>query len=103
MTDRHIGVNAYLRKAVLEIIVVYCVIHHHHLAAKNLSDILHETLQLVIKALNKIKINSLNDRLFRELCHVNDEKCKRLLLHTAVRRLSKEKCLHRFFFFFCVI
>lgn len=47
--------------------------------------------------MNKIKANSLNDRLFRELCHENDEVFERLLLHTEVRWLSKGNCLWRFY------
>ncbi|KAL4090983.1 hypothetical protein QTP88_025732 [Uroleucon formosanum] len=60
-------------------------------AAKNLSSVLHETLQLVIRAVNKIKASSLNDRMFRELCHDNDEDFERLLLHTALKKDMKSR------------
>jgi hypothetical protein len=73
MTGHHIGFIVHLKKTVPGIICVYCVIHRQHLAAKNLSGVLHETLQFVIKSVNKIKTNSLNDHMFRELCHDNDE------------------------------
>jgi hypothetical protein len=41
--------------------------------------------------------------MFRELCHDNDEDFEKLLLHTAVRWLSKGKCLCRFFALFDTI
>lgn len=42
-------------------------------------------MQFVIKAVNKVKSKSLNDRLFRQLCHGNDEDFERLVLHFEVR------------------
>jgi hypothetical protein len=97
MSGRHAGFLAHLNKEVPEVITIHCVIHRQHLAAKKLSGVLHETLQLVITGVNKIKANSLNNRLFRQLCHENDEDIERLLVHTAVRWLSKGNCLRRFF------
>ncbi|XP_071035314.1 zinc finger MYM-type protein 6-like [Parasteatoda tepidariorum] len=67
----------------------------HH--KKELSVALHDTLQFVISGINKIKADSLNDRLFREFCRENDEDFERLPLHTDVRWLSKGDCLRRFF------
>ena len=57
---------------------------------------LHSSLTVLITAVNKIKDNSLNDRLFRELCKENDEEFQRLIFHTEVRWLSKGYCLRRF-------
>ncbi|CAG9786987.1 unnamed protein product [Diatraea saccharalis] len=50
-----------------------------------------------VRSLNKIRSNSLNDRLFSQLCIANDEDFNRLLLHTEVRWLSKGTCLTRFY------
>ncbi|XP_050527964.1 SCAN domain-containing protein 3-like [Daktulosphaira vitifoliae] len=100
MTGRHVGFIAHLKNKVPGVICVHCVIHCQNLAAKNLSGVLYETLQFVIKAVNKIKASLLNDRMFRELCHDNVEDFERLLLHTAVRWLSKGKYLCRFFALF---
>ncbi|KAE9522795.1 hypothetical protein AGLY_016836 [Aphis glycines] len=75
---------------------IHCVIHRQHLVAKNLSDRLHQSLKYVISAVNKIRSNSLNNRLFTKLCKENDEEFNRLLLHTEVRWLSKGACLNRF-------
>ena len=44
-----------------------------------------ESLGNAVKAINKIKANAKNDRLFRQLCEANDEVFERLLLHTEVR------------------
>lgn len=97
MVGRHKGFLAYLKNVVPNVLTVHCVIHRQHLVAKNLSDKLNNSLQIVITAVNKIKKNSLNDRLFRKLCHENDEDFERLLLHTEVRWLSKGNCLQRFY------
>ncbi|KFD59719.1 hypothetical protein M514_13018 [Trichuris suis] len=56
-----------------------------------------ESLQYVISAVNKIKSNPLDDRLFRQLCDENNEEFNGLLLHTEIRWLSKGACLSRFF------
>ena len=50
----------------------------------------------MITAVNKIKANALNSRLFHQLCIANDEDFQCLLLHTDVRWLSKGNCLKRF-------
>ena len=69
-------------------LAVHCVIHRQHLVARNLSERLFQSLQHVIKAVNKIRNSSLNDRLFNQLCVANDEDFNRLLFHTEVRWLS---------------
>ena len=51
----------------------------------------------MIKCINKIKAHSLDDRLFCALCHGNEEDFERLLLHTAVRWLSKGACVTHFY------
>ena len=75
------------------------MIHQQILVAKNLSEKLHESLSTVITAVNKIKENALNSRLFHQLCIENDEwQC--LLLHTEVRWLLKGNGLKRFYTLF---
>ena len=97
---RHHGFLSYLKKAVLKVLTVHCVIHQQHLVAKNLIEKLHESLSTVITAVNKIKANALNSRLIHELCIENDEDFQCLLLHTEVRSLSKSNCLKGFTHFF---
>lgn len=62
-----------------------------------MSERLHKSLHYVITAINKIKNNSLNDRLFGKLCIENDEEFNKLLFHSEVRWLSKGACLDRFY------
>ena len=57
---------------------------------------LHDALSVVIKVVNHIKSNSLQDRLFREFCKQNGEEFEWLVLHTEVRWLSKGNCLKHF-------
>ena len=89
----HRGFIAYLKREVPEIFTIHCVIHRQHLAAKHLSGRLHSTLQAATKVVNKIKAHLLNDHIFRQLCHENEEDFERLLLHTEVRWLAKGSCL----------
>jgi hypothetical protein len=100
MVGRYSGLISYLKKAVPNVVAVHCVIHRQHLVAKNFSDRLHCSLQYVTTAVNKIRSNALNDRLFRKPCDENDEDFNRLLLHTGVRWLSKGTCLKRFYYIF---
>jgi hypothetical protein len=87
MVGRYRRLISYLKKAVPNVVAVHCVIHRQHMVAKNFIDRLHCSLQYVITAINKIRSNALDDRLFRKLCDENDEDFNRLLLHTEVRWL----------------
>ena len=100
MVGRHRGFLSYLKKAVPKVLTVHRVIHQQHLVAKNLSEKLHESLSSVITAVNKIKANALNSRLFHQLCIENDEDFQCLFLHTEVRLLSKGNSLKRFYTLF---
>ena len=72
---------------------MHCVIHIENLITKNLFD----SLDIIIKYINKIKRNSLYECIFKSLCEDNNEyNYDKLLLHTAVRCISKGKCLIRF-------
>ncbi|XP_076044729.1 zinc finger MYM-type protein 6-like [Oratosquilla oratoria] len=97
MIGRYRGFSAYLKKAVPNVVCVHCVVHRQHLVAKNLAGRLHEALGHVIKAVNLIKKNALQDRLFQQLCGKNNEEFERLVLHTEVRWLSKasDHCIYR--------
>lgn len=100
MVGRYRGFISHLKRIIPEVTAIHCVIHRQHLVAKNLSDRLHQSLQFVINAVNKIRSNALNTRLFAQLCDENDEDFQRLLLHTEVRWLSKGACLSRFYSLF---
>ncbi|KAI6650138.1 Scan domain-containing protein 3-like protein [Oopsacas minuta] len=96
MIGRDRGFIAHLKRAVPKVFSIHCVIHLQDLIAKHLTPDLHQSFQIVITATNKIKKNSLTDRIFHQLCENNDEDYKHLLLHTEVRWLSKGNCLKRF-------
>ena len=100
MVGRYRGFVNLVKQNVPGVFAIHCVIHRQHLVAKNLSGRLHESLQFVIKAVNRIRSNALNTRLFAHLCQENDEHFYQLLLHTEVRWLSKGLCLTRFFSLF---
>ena len=100
MVGRHRGFLSYLKKAIPKVLTVHRVIHRQHLVAKNLSEKLHESLLTVITAVNKIKANALNSRLFHQLCIENGEDFQCLLLHTEVRWSSKGNCVKRFYTLF---
>lgn len=100
MIGRHRGLIAHLKRVSPDLFTIHCTIHRQHLVAKNLSAELHKSLNFVIKAVNQIKTHPLTDRLFRQLCHANEEDFERLLLHTEVRWLSKGICLQRFYCLF---
>ena len=76
---------------------VHSMMHRQVLASKTLPKDLKTVMQSVIKAVNFIKSNALNNRLFAKLCQEMDSKHEVLLLHTEVRWLSKGKVLQRFF------
>ena len=97
MVGKHRGFIALMKKKPSGLISTQCVIRRQHLVAGNLSAELHNSLHIVIKCINKIKTHFLNDRLFRALCHDNEEDFERLLLHTTVRWLSKGACMTRFY------
>ncbi|CAH2002726.1 unnamed protein product [Acanthoscelides obtectus] len=95
MVGRYRGFISYLKQNVSGVLAIHCVIHRQHLVAKNLSVRLHESLHLVIDAVNRIRSNTLNTRLFAQLREENDEHFHQLLLHTevtlAVERLMFDK------------
>ncbi|XP_023241711.1 zinc finger BED domain-containing protein 5-like [Centruroides sculpturatus] len=79
-----------------EMILIHCVIHKENLVAKNVSPILNEVLNAVIKCINSIKASAKTESLFKLFCEEQNEDHIRLLLHTEVRWLSKGNCLKRF-------
>ena len=84
MIGRHREFIQHMKSATPGIIAIHCIIHRKHLVAKHLSAELHESLQVFVKVVNKIKTSTLNDRLFRKLCQDKDEQFQRLLMHTEI-------------------
>ena len=75
---KHRGFTALMKKKIPGLTATHCLIHRQHLVARNLSAELHNSLHIVTKCINKIKAHYLNDRLFRALCHDDDEDFERL-------------------------
>ncbi|KAJ8897021.1 hypothetical protein PR048_002367 [Dryococelus australis] len=67
------GFISHLKQNVPGVFAIHCVILRQHLVAKNLSGRLHQSLQFVTNAVNKIRNNTLNSRLFGQLCEENDQ------------------------------
>ncbi|KRX69404.1 SCAN domain-containing protein 3 [Trichinella sp. T6] len=88
MVGRYRGFATLLEETVSDVRAVHCVLHRHHLVAKNLNGELHATLKSI-----KLK----NSRLFAILCEKNEETFNQLLFHTKVRWLSRGDCLQRLF------
>ena len=65
MVGRYRGFASLLRQKNPHLFTVHCVIHRQHLVAKRLSPHLQKSLAIAIKAINKIKANAKNSRLFR--------------------------------------
>ena len=76
---------AFLKKKIFSVSTIHCVLHQNHLVAKNLSNVLHDTLKMCIKSINQIRAYPLKSRLFTILCEKDDELSNQLLLHTEVR------------------
>ena len=65
MVGRHRGFISFLKNDEPEVLAVHCVVHLEHLVAKYLSNRLHNSLNTVIKLVNKIQYSALKDRIFR--------------------------------------
>lgn len=92
MVGRYRGLISHLKRTVPGLTAIHCVIHRQHLVTKHLSDRLKQSFYFGIKAVNEIRSNASNTRLFAQWCDENDEDFQRLLLHTEARWLSKGAC-----------
>lgn len=72
MVGRYRGFISHLKRIIPGLTAIHCVIRRQHLVAKHLSDRLNQSLHFVIKAVNKIRSNALNTRLFAQLCDENE-------------------------------
>ena len=97
MLGCHSGFQALVKQKSPDIIGIHFTIHRQALVMKTVPDELNNVLGEVIRAVNFIKANALNSRLFSELCKESDSDFETLLLHSQVRWLSKGKVLKRVF------
>ena len=91
------GFQTLVNKKSPDVAGTHCTIHRQALMAKTFPNQLKNVLDVVVKAVNFIKANALNSRLFAELCKESNSKFVTLLLHSHVRWLSKGKVLKRIF------
>ena len=84
MIGKYHGLITYFKELNPNLFTIHCVIHRQHLDAKNLSVHLNDSLNFVIKTVNKIKRHALQSRLFKQLCNDNDEVFDSLIMHTEV-------------------
>lgn len=97
MFGKNKGLRGILSRNHPHVIVHHCLIHREALATKELSAPFNDVMSTVITTVNFIKARELNCRLFGQLCEAEDSSHRQLLLHTAVRWLSRGKTLQRVF------
>uniref|UniRef100_A0A3Q3VS94 HAT C-terminal dimerisation domain-containing protein n=1 Tax=Mola mola TaxID=94237 RepID=A0A3Q3VS94_MOLML len=90
------GFTTLLKEQVPHVLTIHGVLHHHNLVAKSKNLPFPKSLNVAVKAINKIKAHALNDRLFRQLCQEIDETFEPLLLHAELHWLSKGNCFAHF-------
>ncbi|XP_066938665.1 zinc finger BED domain-containing protein 5-like [Macrobrachium rosenbergii] len=95
MSSFHRGLTTIFKERFPDVRTIHLVLHRQHLVATELSEELHDTLEVCIKAINKIKGNPFNSILLSMLCERNDETMNHLLLHTDTRWLSRGNILQR--------
>ena len=88
------GFSAFVKKEVSHVTVTHCVLHRHALAAKSLPK---NVLSIAVSAVNYIRGNASNHRLFKVFCNELGAKHNVLRYHTEVRWLSRGRGLTRVF------
>ncbi|XP_076330035.1 zinc finger BED domain-containing protein 5-like [Tachypleus tridentatus] len=76
---------------------IHCCLHRHALAIKRMPEDLKQVSGDVITIVNFIKSRLLDARIFTLLCKDMGSLHKKLLLHTEVQCISREKVLVRFY------
>ena len=95
---KNIGLLRILSREYPHIKINHCIIHRQSLASKDLSPNFFDMMQVVISSVNYVKARDLNSRMFKQLCITENSDHHILLMHTAVRWLSRGKTLERVFF-----
>ncbi|XP_057664923.1 protein FAM200A-like [Diorhabda carinulata] len=100
MKGKNIGFKSFFQAVHYDhITFTHCLIRREALAAKKLAPELNDMLQDAVKIINFIKSRALNSRLFPNLCKDTNSNYTTLLLHAAVRWLSRDQSLRRLLLF----
>lgn len=97
MMGKNIGMRGILSRMHPHIKINHCIIHRQSLSSKDMSPSFSDVMQVVITTVNYIKARDLNSRIFKQLCVAENSEHQTLLMHTAVRWLSRGKTLKRVF------
>lgn len=97
MTGIFKGFTSFAKKKNPKIIFTHCSIYREALVTESLAGDLGKVLDQVVKVINYIKSRPLKSRLFQKICEKMDAKYSKLLLHSAIRWLSRGRVLSQFY------
>jgi hypothetical protein len=89
MTGKLNGFAAKVHTKAPHVKMRHCMIHKEALASKGLPADFEAVFGIVVKIINFIKSRAKNSRLFKQICEESDTTFTTLLMHTAVRWLSR--------------
>ena len=94
---KNIGLLGILSREYPHIKINHCIFHRQSLASKDLSPNFSDVTQVVISTVNYVKARDLNSHMFKQLCITENSNHHILLMHTAVKWLSRGKICKEFF------
>ena len=95
MLGNRSGFAALVKNVAPHVTVTHCILHRHALMMKTLPENLNSAMTLVVRAVNFIRGQPLNQRLFQKFCEEVGSEFTVLLYHTQVRWLSRGRVLRR--------
>ena len=95
---KNIGLLGIFSRKYTHIKINHCIIHRQCLTSKDLSPNFSDVMQVVISTVNYVKARDINSLMFKQLCITENSNHHILLMHTAVRWLSRGKTLEKFSF-----
>lgn len=77
--------------------LAHCFLYRKARVTKSLAGYLREVLDQIMKVMNYIKSSSLKSRLFEKIGEEMDSDYSKLLFHSAIRWLSRDRVLSGFY------